>query len=172
MSGENLLLTGRPGVGKTTLIQRVVARLGRPADGFYTRELRQGGRRVGFEIVTLSGDVGVLAHVDIQSRYRVGRYGVDLTALERVGVPAVQRAIRQGWLVVIDEIGKMELFSEAFKAVVLEALDSPVPVLASITRGRHPWARRIKERPDVTIIEVTPGNRDALVDHLVQRLTA
>ncbi len=172
MASENLLLTGRPGVGKTTLVRRVVQRLGRPAGGFYTRELRQHGRRIGFEIETLAGETAILAHVDIRSRYRVGRYGVDVEALERVGVPAVRNALQQGWLVVIDEIGKMELYSEAFKAAVLEALDSPIPVLATITQSRHPWAERIKRRADVAIIEVTRENRDALVEVLARRLMA
>jgi len=172
MAAENLLLTGRPGIGKTTLVRRVVERLGRPAGGFYTRELRQRGRRVGFEIETLTDEVAILAHVDIQSRYRVGRYGVDVEALERVGVPAVRAAVQRGWLVVIDEIGKMELYSAAFKAAVLEALDSPVPVLATITQSRHPWAERVKQRSDVHLIEVTRENRDALVEELVRRLMA
>lgn len=172
MAGENLLLTGRPGIGKTTLVRRVVERLGRPAGGFYTRELRMRGRRVGFEIETLAGEAATLAHVDVRSRYRVGRYGVDVEALERVGVPAVRAAVQRGWLVVIDEIGKMELYSEAFKAAVLEALDSPAPVLATITQSRHPWAERVKRRSDVYLIEVTRGNRDTLVEELVRRLMA
>ena len=168
---QTLLLTGRPGVGKTTLVRRVVQRLGRPAGGFYTRELRQQGRRVGFEIVTLDGQRATLAHVDIPSRQRVGKYGVDVAALDRVGVPAIHRAIEAGALVVVDEIGKMELFSEAFKAAVLNALDGPNALLATITRSRHPWANRIRQRDDIELIQVTQENRAALVDHLVSRLT-
>ncbi|MFQ5594263.1 MAG: NTPase [Anaerolineae bacterium] len=167
---KSLLLTGRPGIGKTTLIRRVIEQLGRPAGGFYTHELRQRGRRVGFEIVTLDGEQATLAHVDIHSRQRVGKYGVDVAALDRVGVPAIRRAVEASALVVVDEIGKMELFSEAFKATVLNALNGPNAVLATITRGRHPWADRIRQRDDVQLIQVTQENRDALVDHLVSRL--
>lgn len=167
---QTLLLTGRPGVGKTTLVRRVVGQLGRPAGGFYTRELRQRGRRVGFDIVTLAGEQATLAHVDIHSRQRVGKYGVDVAALDRVGVPAVRRALEASVLVVVDEIGKMELFSAAFKAAVLDALDGPNAFLATITRSRHPWADRIKRRDDVKLIQVTQENRDALVAHLVRRL--
>lgn len=165
-----LLLTGRPGVGKTTVVRRVVERLGRPAGGLYTGELRERGRRVGFEIVTLDGQKATLSHVGLDSRPRVGRYGVDVAALDRVGVPAIRRAVETGALVVVDEIGKMELFSEAFKAAVVEALESPSPVLGTITWSRHPWADRIKQRADVEVIEVTLENRDALVDQLVERL--
>lgn len=165
------LLTGRPGVGKTTLVRRVVDRLDQLAGGFYTRELREGGQRVGFEIVTLDGQTATLAHVDIDSRHHVSKYGVDVAALDRVGVPAIRRAMKAGALVVIDEIGKMELFSDAFKAAVLEALDNQSPVLGTITRGRHPWAKRIKQRDDVDVIQVTLKNRDELVNHLAKQLS-
>ncbi|MBS1253597.1 MAG: Nucleoside-triphosphatase THEP1 [Anaerolineales bacterium] len=165
-----ILLTGRPGVGKTTVVRRVVERLGQPAGGFYTRELREGGRRVGFEIVTLGGQTATLSHVDIESRQRVSKYGVDVAALDRVGVPGIRRAVKTDALVVVDEIGKMELFSDAFKQAVLDALESESSILGTITQGRHPWANRIKQRDDVEVLKVTVQNRDALVDQLVGRL--
>lgn len=165
-----LLLTGRPGVGKTTVVQRVVEQLARPAGGFYTRELREEGRRVGFELITLDGQRAILSHVNFGGRYRVGKYGVDVTALDRVGVPAIRQAVIDGRLVVIDEIGKMELFSEEFRAAVLEALEGQSPILGTIMRGRHPWVDRIKQRDTVEVIEVTPANRDTLVAQLVERL--
>lgn len=165
-----VLLTGRPGVGKTTLVRRVIERLGRPAGGFHTRELREDGRRVGFEIVTLEGRTATLSHVDIESRHRVSKYGVDVAALDRVGVPAIREAVAEDALVVIDEIGKMELFSNTFKRATLDALASQSPVLGTVTRGRHPWAIKIKQRNDVEVLEVTVGNRDWLVEELVERL--
>jgi nucleoside-triphosphatase len=171
MVPKAVLLTGRPGIGKTTLVRRVVRRLSRPASGFYTRELRQQGRRVGFEIVTLDGKQATLAHIDISSRHRISKYGVDVATLDRVGVPAIRRAVETGALVVVDEIGKMELFSEAFKVAVLEALDSECSLLATITQSWHPWANRIKQRDDVQVIEVTSGNRDQLVDLLAESLS-
>ncbi len=164
---ENVLLTGAPGVGKTTLIRRVVERLDRPAGGFYTQEVREKGRRVGFLLVTLEGQQAILAHVTIASRQRVGLYGVDVAALDRIGVPAIRQAIQAEAVVVIDEIGKMELFSEAFREAVLEALDSPNPVLGTIMQRQHPWADAIKARTDVQVIQVTRQNRDRLVDRLV-----
>jgi nucleoside-triphosphatase len=163
-----VLLTGRPGVGKTTLVRRVVERLAGRAGGFYTAEIRQGGVRQGFKLVTLGGEQAVIAHVDFVSRQRVSRYGVDVAALDAVGVPAIDQAVATGQVVVIDEIGPMELFSTAFRAAVLRAVDSGRLVLATIVRRPHPWADALKRRPGVRLIEITPANRDALVDMLIE----
>ena len=115
------LLTGGPGVGKTTIIKRALERARISAGGFFTEEIRAVGVRQGFRIVTLDGESATLSHTDIGSPYRVGKYGVDIEALERVGVAAIREAVRQHELVVIDEIGKMELFSSVFKEAVEEA---------------------------------------------------
>ncbi len=117
------LLTGRPGTGKTSLIKQVVAQMKGKAGGFYTEEIRSQGVREGFRLVTLDGEQAILAHVNIHSPYRVSKYGVDVEALERVGVPALQRAAQQCDLVVIDEIGKMELFSPRFREAVSQVID-------------------------------------------------
>ena len=101
-----LLLTGPPGCGKTTLILRAAERLGERAGGFYTTEVRQSGKRVGFNIVTLDGARATLSHVTLSSPHQVGRYGVDVEALERVGVAALRKAARSRLVVVVDEIGK------------------------------------------------------------------
>ena len=128
----NLLLTGRPGVGKTTLVRRVLEELNDvPATGFYTVEIRAGGRRLGFRAVTLDGQEAILAHVDIRSRHRVSRYGVDVAAFERVALPSLIPGLPT-CLVVIDEIGKMECFSAAFRQAVLRILDADTPLLATI----------------------------------------
>lgn len=169
---KNILLTGEPGCGKTTLIQRVLARLSHPAGGFYTEELRSRGVRQGFRMVTLDGEGAVLAHLDYPGPPRVGRYGVDVAALDRVGVASIRRALASGALVIIDEIGPMELFSPAFCAAVQEALDSPAVVLGTIVRRSRPFADAIKARPDVTVITVTPANRDRLVEQVLALVTA
>ncbi|KPJ49347.1 hypothetical protein AMJ40_05790 [candidate division TA06 bacterium DG_26] len=164
--GSNILITGSPGVGKTTVIQRVLREFKIEAGGFYTQELRIEGRRVGFELCTLEGKKGVLAHTDMRSTFRVGKYGVDPAELERLGVEAVSRAIEAGILVVIDEIGKMELHSRNFREKVIEALDSSSPVLATIGPQPLPFLQKIKSRHDVALIEVTRENRNLLVNEI------
>jgi nucleoside-triphosphatase len=161
-----LLLTGRPGCGKTTLIKRVVNNLARPAGGFYTEEIRERGQRVGFKLVTLDGKEAVFAHVAFKSPERVGKYGLDLAALETVGVNAIREALQARHLIVIDEIGPMEIRSAIFRDAVSEALSSGAPVLATIVARSLPFTNGIKERAGVTVIEVRLDNREQLVSEL------
>ncbi|MDY6906722.1 MAG: NTPase [Chloroflexota bacterium] len=160
------LLTGGPGVGKTTIVKRAVERVPGRAGGFYTEEIRQGGARQGFRLVTLDGESAVLAHVDIRSRHRVGRYGVDVEALDRVGVAAIEEACRERELVVIDEIGRMELFSTRFREAAAAAIDSDKRVLGAIMLAPHPWADEIKRRPQVEVLPVTRENRGHCADRV------
>jgi nucleoside-triphosphatase len=160
--GTAVILTGRPGCGKTTVIHRTLALIDRPVGGFYTREIRQAGQRLGFEIVSLDEQSAILAHVDLPGSQRVGKYGLDLAALESLGVAAVQQAIDQDQLVVIDEIGPMEMRSQRFREVVLAALDSRSTVLGTIVQRSTSFGDQVKRRSDVTLIDVLPSNRDAL----------
>ncbi len=162
--GRAFLLTGRPGVGKTTVVRAVADRLGTRAGGFYTQEVREQGRRTGFRLVALDGPTGILAGVNVSSRYRVGRYRVCLDGLESVGVESLWRALAQpeAAVVIVDEIGKMELFSAAFRDAVSAALDSAKPVVATIMAGSQPWVDAVKTRPDTTLVEVTRDNREEL----------
>ena len=168
--GRMILLAGRPGVGKTTVIKRVVDRLGGEAGGFYTEEIRQGGRRLGFKIITLEGEEGVLAHVDIKGAPRVSKYGVNVKDLEEVGVAALRRAIEEQRYVVIDEIGKMELYSQEFRRAVVEALESEKVVLGTVMGGPHPWVDTLKARPQVTVLTVTQGNREGMARRILDML--
>ncbi len=166
----NLLLTGRPGVGKTTLVRRVLEELDDvPATGFYTAEIRSGGRRVGFRIVTLNGQEANLAHVDIPSKHRVSRYGVDVAAFERVALPCLVPG-PSPCLIVIDEIGKMECFSRAFQKAVVRALEADTPVLATIALRGDRFIEGLKAREDIELVQITPANRDNLVKKLAIRL--
>lgn len=165
--GQALLLVGRPGVGKTTVIRAVVGSLGDRAGGFFTQELRDKGRRTGFRLIAFgAGPVrtGMLASVNTSSRYRVGRYGVHIRDLERVGVAALQKAVKEPGItvVIVDEIGKMELFSTAFRDAVESALASPKRVVATAMTGSQPWVDAIKARTGVTLVEVTTSNRDRM----------
>ena len=157
------LITGRPGSGKTTLVRDIIEALAAPAGGFYTRELRDAaGHRTGFEIVTLDGATATLADVASASQHRVGRYGVDIDALERVAVPALDDAIEHGRLVVIDEIGKMELLSVKFQRAVIEAVRRHRVLFGTIMQASHPFADELKAQPDVIVHELQEDNRDRL----------
>lgn len=164
----NILITGSPGVGKTTLIRRVLEEMSGEVGGFYTEEIREKGIRKGFKVTNFDGQEGVLAHVDIESPFRVGKYGVDIEVFEWLGVSAVERAVREEKTVVIDEIGKMELHSARFRSAVLSALDGGSLVLATIGRISDPFVEEIKRRKDVHLLVVTPGNRDALVSEVAK----
>lgn len=159
-------MTGRPGVGKTTLIRAVLTELEADVGGFTTVEVRERGRRVGFDIVAVGGERGVLAREGLSSIYRVARYGVNRDDLERIGIPAIERATEESELVVMDEIGRMELCSEKFQRAVIRALDAPVPVLGTIQNRRNSFLDAVRERGDVRVITVTEFNRDELVESI------
>ena len=159
----NILITGRPGVGKTTVIRRVLPELGGRIGGFTTQEIRRGGRRVGFSIRAVdSGQEGVLAHIELSGCPRVGPYGVNTEDMERVGVSALNRALRSADVIVMDEIGRMENYCPGFQAAVLEALDAPQDVLGTLQMRSAPFLDRIRRREDIVIKLVTPENRDSM----------
>jgi len=160
-------ITGRPGVGKTTLIERILATGDLDAGGMLTREIRVCGRRVGFAVVDVAtGTEGVLAHVHRTHGPKVGRYTVDVDALERVGIAAIRAALRRKRLVVIDEIAPMELCSEAFVPSVEEALASGCALLvATHANADHPIAHRVRQ--ELELYRVKLGNRDRLADEIV-----
>ncbi len=169
-----ILLTGRPGVGKTTALRRIVAGLGERAGGFYTREVRASGRRTGFELVTLDGKRALLATADagIELGHPVsfGRYRVDLEAIDAVGVPALLDALRQGLVVVVDEIGPMEIRSLRFREAILEILEGDVAVVGTIYGRPQPFADRVKAHLRVRVREITVENRDALPGEVLAEL--
>ena len=166
------LLTGRPGTGKTSLIKQAVAGMKGKVGGFYTEEIRSQGVRQGFRLVTLDGEEVILAHVNIHSPYRVSKYGVDIDGLERVGVPALHKAAQQCDLVVIDEIGKMELFSANFREAVSQMVDSGKRILGTVMLNPNPWADAIKRQPQVNLITVTRGNYQQVLEGLLHWLKA
>jgi nucleoside-triphosphatase len=166
-----VLVTGHPGVGKTTFVRRVVEALDVPAGGFYTREVREEGQRTGFEIVTLDGSVAPLASVS-GSGPKVGRYFVNTAALERVGVPAVEAAIAADHLVVVDEIGKMELLSVRFQRALVEALRSHCRLFGSVMVARHPLVDELRAQPDTLVFNLTPANREDLLGLVHAQLLA
>ncbi|MFN3420419.1 MAG: NTPase [Armatimonadota bacterium] len=173
MSRKNLLLTGLPGVGKTTVIRKVLSLLpfGLKFGGFFTEEVREGGERVGFQIVSTDGQRAWLARKGFPSPHKVGKYGVNVEAIESVIIPALDRAIEQADLIVIDEIAKMELSHPAFAEIVWRCLESSKPVLGTIQRSHLPFIERVKARADTQVLEVTKENRDILPEKIVAVLT-
>lgn len=169
---KNILITGRPRVGKTTLIKHCADILGKKAGGFYSEEmLGEGVRgRKGFQLITLAGVTAVLAEVDFASEYKVGRYGVHLEVMEKIAVPAILDAISHKEWVLIDEIGKMEEGSLSFRNVVTQALDSHKRVLANIRWNDSEFTRRIKSRNDVTLIKLTVPAREEVYQKMNEYL--
>ena len=160
------LVTGAPGVGKTTLIRQVVSTMRLRAAGFYTEDLRSRGVREGFRIVTLDGEIALLAATGHPGPIQISKYGVDLAELDRVGVGALQRAMERGHVLVADEIGKMQLYSRSFRQTILEAVRSGKPLLGTIMLGRNPYADKIKQHRNVEILTFTEANRAEVLSFL------
>jgi len=170
---NNILLEGEPNVGKTTLLCNIAERISHVGiGGFYTEEIREKGRRVGFRLETFSGESGILSHTKFKNGPRVGKYRVDVPGFERIGVAGLERALSGSSVILIDEIGKMELFSERFKEVVNQCLDSEKVVLATVMSRSHPFVDCLKIRSDVQLSEVTIGNRDQLEPKLIKEIVS
>ncbi len=167
-----ILLTGIPGCGKTTAVAKIVAGLkdANPA-GFYTEEIRQNNTRKGFRWATLAGDTGILAHVDIKGPFKVGRYGVDVAGFEKSVLPALDPEATDADLFVIDEIGKMECFSQKFVAAVRRLLASDTSVLATVARKGAGFIDEVKSYPGTKLYNLKAEIRDETVDDILQILS-
>nr|MDO8099460.1 NTPase [Candidatus Njordarchaeota archaeon] len=171
----NILLTGPPGSGKTRLIQKVVddlKALGATVGGLLTPEIRASGERTGFYIVDLlTGEKGLMADVGLGSEVKVGRYGVNLDVIRDIGVNTLHRALTKSDIIVIDEIGKMELYSEEFQEAVERVLSSSKPLLGTIgERLTHPFATRIRSMPGVKVVTLTRSNWDRIYNEIKEML--
>jgi nucleoside-triphosphatase len=168
-----LLLEARPGAGKTTAFRRLADLLresGVTVAGFTTEEVRERGKRVGFTVESVGGEVGTLAHVDLPGPPRVGRYGVDPEVFERVALPSLEAPPEA--VVLIDELGKMELASQRFRAAVEQLFDGPHALAATLQVARHPFTEALRRRPAVEVIRLTAANRATLPEQLAKRLRA
>jgi nucleoside-triphosphatase len=167
---KNILVTGLPGVGKTTLIIKLAQKLRdlRPV-GFYTEEIRDEGTRKGFEIQCFDGQKGLLSHIDLKGPHRVGKYGVDVRGFERF-LYSIPFSVPETGLVIIDEIGRMECLSSKFRKLIAEILGSEKMLIASIALKGSGLIAEIKARPDVQVYEITEKNRDDLLAEILQKL--
>jgi len=168
-------ITGAPGIGKTTVLIRAVEALknmGFKVDGMLSREVREKGTRVGFEIVDFETEErGWLAHVNQPDGPQVSKYRVNLRDLEAIGAASIRNAVAKAQIIIVDEIGPMELFSPAFKEAVIQAINSNKPVLGVIHfRARDPFLDSIRKREDAEIIEVTYGNREHVHNLLISKV--
>jgi len=163
---KNLLITGLPGVGKTTLIKKLSEALKHlhPV-GFYTEEIREGGVRKGFELISLEGKKALLSHKEIRSPYQVGHYKVDIQGFEDFLI-SISFSNPSTRLIIIDEIGKMECLSDRFKKLLNETLDSEKWVIATIALKGSGLIAEVKKRKDVKLFEITRKNRDSLLKEI------
>ena len=165
-----LLLTGMPGIGKTTVIRKAAILLeGRRLGGFYTEEIREQGQRLGFRLVTFNGLQKIIAHVEFSAIHRVGKYGVDIAAIDESARIAL--ALNEDTdLYLVDEIGKMECLSSGFIAAMRNLFKTDKPLVATIGKKGGGFIEEVKQRPDALIWEVTHKNRDVLPNRIVDWL--
>lgn len=162
-------ITGMPNVGKTQTLIKVIEFLegsGYTIEGMITETILEDKKRVGFYVKDWqTGEKEVFAHLNFEYKEKVGDYGVDTSVLDKIGIPAIEKAIidEDVDVIVIDEIGKMEMLSERFCEVVIEALDSDKPIMVTLhKKSRTPLLQDVRRRDDIRILEVTPVNRNLL----------
>jgi nucleoside-triphosphatase len=166
---RHLLLTAVPGAGKTTVIRRVAERLDKKIlGGFYTEEMRARGVRRGFRLVPFHGEPVVIADVEFPKTHRVGKYGVDVAAID-TALEAALAARRGTTLYLIDEIGKMECLSERFVAAMRDLLRGKIPVVATVARRGGGFIAEVKRREDCELWTLTRANRDVLPFEIINR---
>ncbi|SDY84081.1 NTPase [Nitrosomonas sp. Nm33] len=165
-----LLITGMPGVGKTTIICKVADQLrGKRIGGFYTREIRKGGERCGFLLETFAGLQKTIAHTDFPHVHRVGKYGVDIASIDAAVNSALALAPDID-LYLVDEIGKMECLSSSFIAAMEKLFDCGKPLVATISKKGSGFIEQVKRRPDALMWEVTYDNRNKLPQQILHWL--
>jgi nucleoside-triphosphatase len=167
---RHLLITGVPGSGKSTVIAKTAERV-ENASGFYTEEIRTRGERRGFRLVALDGADVVIAHVDLPKAQRVGKYGVDVPAIDRAVDAALARRGRLK-LYLVDEIGKMECLSQRFIARVQAILDGKVPLVATVASRGGGFIAEVKRRPDCELWTLDRANRDVMPERISAWLLA
>jgi nucleoside-triphosphatase len=171
-------ITGMPSVGKTETLIKIIEKIeksGYKIEGMITETLLEDNKRVGFYVKDWqTNEREIFAHIDFDLKDKVGKYGVDLNILEKVGVTAIEKAINDENIdiIIIDEIGKMEMLSEKFCETVIDALDSDKPILVTLhKKSRTPLLQDIRRRDDIRILEVTAVNKN-LLPYKIEKIMA
>ena len=167
---KNLIVTGNPGIGKTTLIKECILPFRERTGGFYTEEIKEGDERAGFLIKTLDGQEGIFAKKGLKSSAKLNKYGINLNVLESLGVRAVQKALEEKAVVVIDEIGAMEILSPLFCSTVTEALQKAPLLLATIRLKAEPFTSQIKKMSETKLVVLTRENYSLVKSQIRQWL--
>ena len=167
-----ILLTGLPGCGKTTTVLQIINGLpNKKLAGFYTQEIRKENSRKGFRWKSFDGAEGILAHIDIKSPFKVGKYRVDVAGFEKFVVPVLDFDRTDADIFIIDEIGKMECISEKFVAAVRTLFESDKSVLATIAQKGAGFIKEIKNYSGAKIFFLTQQNRDKIIAEILQILS-
>jgi len=163
---NNILITGQPGVGKTTLIRKlsIIFKEFNPA-GFFTSEIVENGERVGFAIENLNGDSRVLAHINLKSKYSMGKYKIDIKGFEDFLQNILLKEKKTG-LYIMDGIGKLECESKKFSKLIVDLLDADKPLIATIPEKGSGLISETKKRDDVRIVELTQNNHELKLKEL------
>ena len=170
----NVVLQAPPRTGKSTLVAKLCSMLeskGYKIGGIQTPEIREKNRRVGFWVLDVyKGTKEILAHIDIKSKFKVSKYGVDLNSFDELAITAIDYAIENCQLIIIDEIGKMELFSDKFQDAVIRGLNSSKPVIGTMGMINHPFVRLLKSRSDVQVLTIDRGNMEDIYQEICRLL--
>ena len=166
----NILLTGKPGSGKSYLIQELIKELKeKNIAGIISPEIRDKERK-GFKIIDLATKKEeILASVNIKSNIRVSKYKVNVNGINKI-VDLFLSSFEKADYIFIDEIGKMELNSERFKEILIRCFDSDKNVIVTVMSRPHPFVDRLKARSDVKLLKVTLENRDKLAEDLIKKI--
>jgi len=155
---KNLFITGKPGCGKTTLIKELCLPVMERAGGFFTEEMNGNGLRQGFLLKTLDGREGIFAKKGMKSAYKFNKYGINIGVLEGLGADSLIKAAKSKDLIVIDEIGSMEIISEVFRKALLECLNSEKKVLATVRYNAQPFTDEIKKMKNTSMLVLSREN--------------
>ncbi|MBN1232405.1 MAG: NTPase [Candidatus Coatesbacteria bacterium] len=174
MPGRKILITGYPGVGKTTLMNSLITCIKEKIKitGFVTKEIRDENtaRRTGFTIEDFKGNILIMAHLNFKTQYRIGFYGVNIDNINKIALP-VLREREENDLVIVDEIGIMELFSEELRKEFDKLFEDSSLLVATIKQKRNPVLDRYKSLDYVSLYNLERNNREEIFQKVLAEIS-